>query len=98
MRISRERHHHHRPPVAVSRTSIPWWSVVKYYIPLKNKDFRPFIGAGLGPYFINRSLDFGVYSITEYTTQFGFYPELGFSYWVNSGFALSLNGKYNAST
>jgi len=71
--------------------------VARYYIPIKDLDFRPFVGAGLGPYFVNRSLDFGIYSVSENTTQFGFYPQLGFSYWINSGFALSLDGRYNYS-
>lgn len=75
----------------------PLVAVAKYYIPLKNRDFRPYLGIGLGPYFVNRSLDFGIYSLTEHSTQFGFYPELGFSYWFNSGYALSLNGRYNNS-
>jgi hypothetical protein len=75
----------------------PLVAVFKYYIPLKNKKLRPFIGAGLGPYFINRSLDFGIYSRGKNDTQFGFYPELGLSYWMKGGYAFSLDAKYNYS-
>lgn len=72
----------------------PLMAKIRYYLPLKG-DLKPFIGAGLGPCFVNRRLDFGVWSFTDHTTQFGFYPELGLSYWIISGFALSLDARYN---
>ena len=73
----------------------PLVAVVKYYIPLKNERFRPFAGAGLGPYFMNRRLDLSVLSFSENSTQFGFYPEIGFSFWFPLDFALSLDARYN---
>lgn len=73
----------------------PLMAVVKYYVPIKDLDFRPYAGVGIGACFVNRTMDFGLYSVTNDDVQFGFYPEIGFSYWFNSGFAVSLDGRYN---
>jgi hypothetical protein len=75
----------------------PLTFLLKYYLHLKTTSFRPYIGAGLGPYFTNRQIDLGVWSVKEYFVQFGFYPELGLSYWFKRGFALSMEGRYNYS-
>lgn len=75
----------------------PLVAVAKYYIPFKDLDFKPFVGVAAGAVFADRRLDFGVYTISENTIQLGFYPELGFSYWINDGLALSLDARYNYS-
>jgi opacity protein-like surface antigen len=72
----------------------PLMAMARYYLPLKG-NFKPFTGAGFGPCFVNRKLDFGVWSFTDHTTQFGFYPELGLSYWFKKGFSLSFDARYN---
>ncbi len=75
----------------------PLTAVARYYIPIGNSRFRPFAGVGAGPWFVNRTLDFGIYSKSQYATQFGFYPELGCSLWIKSGVALNLGARYNYS-
>ena len=88
-------------PVTVSgkqwRTAnlYPLEAVVRFYIPIKRLAFRPFIAAGLGPCFLSRRLDFGIYTFTKNYTQFGFFPEAGFSYWFNSGFGAGMEAKYH---
>lgn len=45
--------------------------------PWSNATILPYAGLGVGPYWIEKKLDMGVYTITDSSWHFGFAPEVG---------------------
>lgn len=67
---------------------------VRYYFPANDSGFMFYAGGAVGAVFATRLQDFGVYSESDHTAQFGFYPEAGISYWFTGRFAICLDGRY----
>jgi hypothetical protein len=58
---------------------------------------QPYLGAGLGTTYINRSTDFGLYRITNNTWQFCVRPEGGLIYKLSDASAATIGAKYYAN-
>ncbi len=56
---------------------------------------RPYVGAGMGAYIINKKTDFGLYSEENKNWHFGLYPELGFIAQMSNELFFNIGAKLN---
>ena len=64
------------------------------YLFRPDEAFRPYINFGLGTMYTKRTLDMGVYRLTEESWQFTLKPEVGFIYELNHKGGLKFGAKY----
>jgi outer membrane protein W len=57
--------------------------------------FRPYAGAGIGAYIINKTTEMGVYSDENKNWHFGIYPEAGFLIEMTNEVFFNLGARYN---
>lgn len=72
----------------------PLMVAADYYFNPGN-DFNPFLGIGVGGIYYQRDTDMGIYRLNQNAFTFGFVPQAGFHYSLNSSSALSFAVKYN---
>lgn len=65
------------------------------YLFMADKDFRPYIGLGLGTVYSERNVEMGIWVIEDNPWQFAMKPEAGFLYKISYGTSLKLGVKYN---
>lgn len=58
-------------------------------------DVQPFLGAGIGTYWIEQRVQMGLFADTESTWNFGIAPEVGVLFPLNLNSNLYINAKYN---
>jgi outer membrane protein W len=75
-------------------SSVPLTGAVEYS--LGKKDFKPFIGIGIGMYNISKGDDVKFVSINKfgYNSHFGITPILGFDYVLTDKLSVIGNAKY----
>jgi len=56
---------------------------------------HPFLGLGIGTYWMKQTLDLGLYTAEETNWHFGLAPEVGVLMATKSGVGISLNARYN---
>lgn len=68
-----------------------------HYYPLKSNYFFPFIGLGIGMFYIEKTDQIGQYYVQDDSWQFGLQPEIGTLIQINpgSGFGFVVKAKYN---
>ena len=64
------------------------------YVLNEGKDFRPYMGLGLGTIFSHRRTDFGLYTVEQDPWQFLMKPEVGITYYLSNGSAVLISGEY----
>lgn len=60
-----------------------------------DKQIQPFVGAGIGTYWMKQLLDFGIYTADEDHWHFGVAPEVGVMFTTRGGVGYTLNARYN---
>ena len=60
-----------------------------------DKQIQPFVGAGVGTYWMKQMLDFGIYTGEEDHWHFGVAPEVGVMFTTRGGVGWTLNARYN---
>lgn len=61
----------------------------------QDRSMHPFVGGGLGTYYIRQTLDFGIYTAEESNWHFGVAPEAGVVFGRSRGVAWTLSTRYN---
>jgi len=64
------------------------------YMFRSDKDFKPYIGLGIGTMYSERNTQMGIWYVEENPWQFAMKPEVGFLYNFSFGSALKLGIKY----
>ena len=73
--------------------AFPFLATGQYYF--GGSGVQPYLGLGVGAYYIKRKFDIGILGINENTWQFGFAPEIGFLFPMDMGFNILLKLRYN---
>ena len=61
----------------------------------QGRTVHPFVGGGLGTYYIRQTLDFGIYTAEESNWHFGVAPEAGIAFGRTRGAVWTLATRYN---
>jgi hypothetical protein len=77
--------------------SYPLMATAKYFF-LPDKKFQVYGGIGIGTIYVNKQTDLGVFTASKQSWLFGFYPEVGGTYWFNNQTGILFNTRYAIST
>jgi len=76
-----------------TNNTMPIMGNVNYYFK-RNEKINTYVGMGLGMVYNRRNTDMYIYTFEEESWNFGFQPELGLEYKVDSKISLTVAGKY----
>ncbi|MCK4751718.1 MAG: hypothetical protein KAT15_31900, partial [Bacteroidales bacterium] len=74
--------------------AFPLMAAGRYYL-RPGAALRPYVGAGLGAYIINKTTDFGLYREQNKNWHFGIYPEAGFIVQMGQEAFFNVAARYN---
>lgn len=74
--------------------AFPFLVTGHYYLKM-GKSIKPYVGLGIGTYYIKRQLGLGIYALDTDKWHFGFAPEIGLLFPFDLGFHLHLKLRYN---
>ena len=74
--------------------AFPLMAAGRYYF-MPGSAFRPYAGAGIGAYIINKSTDMGLYRDQNKNWHFGIYPEGGILIQMGNEAFFNLGARYN---
>jgi len=74
--------------------AFPLMAAGRYYL-MPGGAVRPYVGAGIGAYIINKTTDFGLYRDQNKNWHFGLYPEVGLTAQMGTETFFNLGAKLN---
>ena len=77
--------------------AFPLMAAGRYHF-MPGSAFRPYAGAGIGAYIINRTTDMGLYRDQNKNWHFGLYPEAGFLLQMGNEAFFNVGLRYNIAT
>ena len=78
-----------------SINTFPIMFTAHYWFGKRRDTFRPYLGGGVGVYYIGQRLEIGLVALESNNWHIGFAPEAGFLVELSEGFNFLLSGKLN---